>query len=71
MWRDHLFSQRDNSIKRAVGVEVGGGVGQNLKKEGVGNIGAVRNLLPTLNLFSPFVQIECDFVSSITFLQSK
>ena len=39
MWRDHPFIQRNKTIKRAVGVGVGGereggGVGQSLKKRG-------------------------------------
>ena len=45
MWHNNPFSQRNKTTKRAVGVEVGGegwwglGVGQNLIKAGVGNIG--------------------------------
>ena len=45
MWRDHPFSQKNKTTKRAVGAEIGGdmerGVGQNLRKGGVGNIGRV------------------------------
>ena len=38
MWRDHSFSQRNKTTKRAVGLEVGEdgeekGVGQNRKRE--------------------------------------
>ena len=44
MWRDHLFSQRNKTTKRAVGLQVGGdgeggfGQGRKRKNEGVGNI---------------------------------
>ena len=49
MWRNHPFSQRNKTIERAVGVGVegnreDGGVGQNLKKRGVGNIGGVNKI---------------------------
>ena len=46
MWSDYLFTQRNKTTERAVGVGGGGergkgvGLGQNLKKE-LGNIGWV------------------------------
>ena len=44
MWCDHPFSQRNKITERAVGVWAGGDmerwrVGENEKKEGLGNIG--------------------------------
>ena len=49
MWRDHLFSQRNRTVERTVGVGVeddrkgGGGLGWTKfeKKGGVDNIGGV------------------------------
>ena len=42
LWHDHLFSQRNRTTERTVGV----GVGQNEKKgEGVGNIGQGDGLI--------------------------
>ena len=62
MWHDHSFSQRNRTTERTVGVAVRGGrvvgmgrvVGQNLKKEGVDNMGdlhktgGVSTFLPTM-----------------------
>ena len=36
MWCDHLFSQRNNTIKRAMGVDIGGEGGSWTKFEEVG-----------------------------------
>ena len=72
MWHDHQFSQRNKTIKRAVGVEVGGYLeeegwgGQKLKK-GVGNkgvkgglqkIGGFRNPLPLINCSYCWIWIQ-------------
>ena len=62
MWRNHLFSQRNKTTKRAVEGEVDGGAGQNLKKGGSRHYREVRNSPSTMKLLSPFVQIGCDFV---------
>ena len=44
MWRNHSFSQRNKATKKAVeagvgGNREGGGVGQNLKREGLYKMG--------------------------------
>ena len=64
MWHDDPFSQRTKVLTKeqwAVGVKVGEGAGQKLKKEGIGNIegrdlhkiGWVRNPLPIGTFFYP------------------
>ena len=49
MWRDHPFSQRNKTTERAVGLGVactreGGALGQNLNKEGGGDIGPLYKI---------------------------
>ena len=52
MWCDHPFNQRNKTTEKVVGVGFGGdregGGGQNLKREGVGNI--IRELGPLWQL---------------------
>ena len=58
MWCDRSSIQRNKETKREVAVEIERGVGQNLKKVGLGNIedlhkmrGGVRSPLPTMKAY--------------------